>query len=349
LSLGHISSSPAEGASGPQVSEARGDWRDESERIVWIERPRNVTTPVGVVQECLDADSWASVRRWSGGLSVGVGSCRAPGGGVARARRGTVSGFTESSGRRLTRYLAECEANYRYMGTLTVGADFSADGADFKRAIDAFLVWFMRAQQRSAVARGSDPGLESVFWFAEFQARGAPHLHFFYTTRVQWQESARQWAAICGRSGLCASDLEKFARTSTRFETLRGGNRAARSYARKYARKQEQKQIPAGYNWTGRWWGVRGLRKRGSCHVVTVSGGPGFGRVLQLRVELNRAADAGFLRRFRWPEGDGEVFVPWRRGDGGPAGSWADLPELSARIERVLSWLIVQPDMVQRG
>jgi hypothetical protein len=235
------------------------------------------------------------------------------------------------------------------MGTLTVGADFSADGADFKRAIDLFLVWFLRAQQRLAGVAGSDPGCESIFWFAEFQARGAPHLHFFYTRRVPWQDSARKWAEICGKHGLCASDLEKFAKTSTRFETLRGGNRAARSYARKYARKQEQKQIPEGYDWAGRWWGVRGLRKRGSCHVVAVSGSPGFGKVVELRAELNKLAEAGFLRRFRWPEGDGEVFVPWKKENGEPAGCWADMPGVAARIELVLSWLIVQPDMVQRG
>ncbi len=71
--------------------------------------------------------------------------------------------------------------------------------------------------------------------------------------------------------------------------------------------------------------------------------------MVELRAELNKLAEAGFLRRFRWPEGDGEVFVPWKKENGEPAGCWADMPGVAARIELVLSWLIVQPDMVQRG
>jgi len=278
---------------------------------------------------------WISARIWRGGISVGTGIHPRAG----RAR-GDVVAFSEGSAKRMLRYLQEAEADYAYMGTLTVAGDFSSDGDAFREAVDRFLVWFQRAQRRTA---GADRDRCSIFWWVEFQARGAPHLHFFFTHFVPWKESAAAWARACVRVGLCPIDEEsKFVQTSTRLEKLRGGWRAACAYARKYARKTEQKQVPEGYSWHGRWWGVRGLRSRVSCHVCR-GYEPGEISDRGIRRRLDEAVDRGELRRIRWEKGDGATyFLP--RGV-----EWAELSELQALVYRFMVQMLsgATPDAAQ--
>jgi len=282
-----------------------------------------------------DPPRWVTARVWRGGISVGTGiHPRAP------HARGDVVSFSEGSAKRMLRYLQEAEADYGYMGTLTVAGDFSSDGDAFREAVDRFLVWFQRAQRRAA---GDDRDRVSIFWWVEFQARGAPHLHFFFTHFVPWQEAAGAWARACVRVGLCPIEEErKFIQTSTRLEKLRGGWRAACAYARKYARKTEQKQVPEGYSWHGRWWGVRGLRSRVSCHVCR---GYEHGEIGDrgIRKSLDEAVDRGQLRRIRWEKGDGATyFLP--RGM-----EWEGLPDLQALIYRFMVQMLVgtEPDATQ--
>lgn len=239
-------------------------------------------------------DTLVTIRRTLGLVSVGcVPVIRGAG------RRGTVERFSAGSKSRLTRYLSSALADYRYMGTLTLPGEWSRDGELFKRQLDRFFTWFMRQQKRRTEV-GIDR--DSICWFLEFQARGAPHVHFLYTSRVPWQDAARQWAEIIGDPSCW--------RTSTRFETVRHGRAGITSYARKYAGKTEQKVVPADYSHPGRFWGVRGYKECGTCHVTST--GKEGGRALHEEISrlLDDAVSSGLLRRVGWTRGEGFIYWP---------------------------------------
>lgn len=277
-------------------------------------------------------DHWLSVRRWRGGISLGVGPCVEP----AERKRGEVRAFSEGSSMRMLRYLEEAVAEYRYFGTLTVGSEFSADPADFRRAADRWLTWFLKRQQKREKEFNFDPARASVFWFVEFQARGAPHLHLFYTAPVHWRELAQKWDKICAKYRLKAPEDPEFWRTSTRFERFRSTYRGVISYARKYAAKQEQKQIPESYSWQGRWWGVRGCRARGSFHATTTTRSRAARELRELYKVLEQGVRDGLLRKFRWSYGEGAIYVP-RKGEMRDLPSW-----MHAKIEVCLSMVATQ-------
>lgn len=259
------------------------------------------------------ADSVGVYRRGVAMVSVGVCAVR-----DAPAKRGKIVRMTEQSKSRMVAALQDLLPSYRFMGTLTVGADWDRDGSAFKALLDRFFVWFLAAMRRAS----GNPVEDSVFWFLEFQARGAPHVHFFYTTRVPWESAAKKWADLLG--------CQKLFRTATRFETLRSGKgRSARggaiAYARKYARKSEQKEVPEDYRSVGRFWGVRGCRIRCTCKVQFPCNRGGLTYVRKITAMCEVAVAAGYLRRLVWQYGDGAVyFVPSELGTvydiPGPAG-----------------------------
>lgn len=266
-------------------------------------------------------DSLLSYRRSRWHLSLGRAKA---GGRSGRVPGQRVTAFSESSGRRMRRYLAECVADYKYMGTLTVAGTDYARADVFRRTVDTFLVGFLRLQER--YCHLSKLKEQSIFWFVEFQSRGAPHLHFFYTTPIPWQVGADLWARACARVGLDGG-RDNFDQTSTRFERLRSGIRGAASYAAKYAAKQDQKTAPSW--WAGRFWGVRGCRARGSVHVqardsVMTAVGRKIIEDARLRVveALAPLVREGKVRCLAWEYGQGALWV-LRRGE------WADYPALA--------------------
>lgn len=216
------------------------------------------------------------------------------------AKRGAVRELSDQSKCRMAASLADLLAPYQYMATLTVGREWSRDGRDFKHALDRFLIWFMRRQR----ALSDEPDVQSVFWFLEFQARGAPHVHFFYTERVPWKESATKWAECIDPMG----ESPEMWRTSTKFERLRGGRAAIGAYAAKYARKSQQKQVPPDYEKVGRFWGVRGYKAHGTIHIT--GSGVARGKALVERFEgiCQRFVALGLLRRVPWLEGSGATW-----------------------------------------
>lgn len=269
--------------------------------------------------------------RWSlsfGRSQAGPRRGRAPG--------AKVDTFSPSSQQRMRRYLSRCAANYRYMGTLTVAGDDYQEPARFRRAVDRFLVGFLRMQERYCDLRSVSK--QSIFWFVEFQKRGAPHLHFFYTYPIPWRAAAELWARACNREGLDGG-REDFALRSTKFEKLRSGIRGAASYAAKYAAKMEQKEAPAW--WSGRFWGVRGCRELGGCHKIMDDSrirGPA-------RAEFDKETDQAILQPLRDAERAGLVRgLSWQYGQGAiwwlVRGEWDDYPALLdalTKYERYLS------------
>lgn len=302
LSCVHI---PSEATGAAESSNLHGTYRTSTERIL-CEPTAEVLTPLGPVAFPL-GDSWGSIRRWRDGVSVGVGPVLDA---SRRRKRGEVAEFSRGSALRMRRYLQECSANYRYMGTLTVGRSWTDDPAAFRAAVDRWLGYALRSLRAAHLAAGLSAESASIFWFVEFQERGAPHLHIFYTLWMHWEPLARKWHDLCERFELCGRDETSFWKTSTRFETLRRGYRGTIAYATKYARKTEQKQVPENYPWRGRFWGVRGLRTRGSFHATFTGRDRVAPRLTELRTWLDQLHAQGLVRRWRWEHGDGACYAP---------------------------------------
>jgi len=273
-------------------------------------------------------DTMVAVRVGLASVSVGSYPYMHP-----PAKRGKVVRLTEASRSRMVRYLEDAEARYQYMATLTVGAEWSRDGAAFKTALDRWLCWFQGEQVKGS----SDPGAESAFWFLEFQKRGAPHVHVFYTRRVPWQLAAAKWAQ-------CLGD-ETVELTGTRFESLAKGQNVKPhrmrgrlcAYARKYAHKVEQKLVPEDYRNVGRFWGVRGCRRMVTLRVST-SHTEARGGLLLANMEhvLERAHELGYLRKLSWSHGDGAIYFALRG-----ATLWdIYLEDDDRRTGKSLGWLV---------
>lgn len=212
--------------------------------------------------------------------------------------RGVVSAFSGASRRRLSRYIGNCRARYRYLGTLTV-RDWSPDGSVFKRQLDRYLVWFLRAQKRAIDRARPGAGLSkrsSILWWLEFQARGAPHVHFLYTERVPWKAAAAAWARAIRDPSVESS--------ATRFERIRDPQ-SMPAYLGKYAAKWEQKDVPESYHNVGRFWGVRGYREIAVATIIVKSG------------ELQRQLEVELLRAITAEQEHGKCsIIPWKIGDG---------------------------------
>ena len=198
------------------------------------------------------------------------------------------------------------------MATLTVAEHYSVDGGAFKSALEGWLSWFIRAIQRSAVASSMPAGSGSLCWFVEFQRRGAPHVHVLYTHRIEWEPAMQKWVDGIIERGVCSEkDRLLLQKASTKFEKLRKVA-AMSGYVAKYACKSDQKELPEGYEWIGRWWGVRGLRSSVGCQITASAAEPAAGALLRLGSELDKLAEQKILRKLRWQYGAGAVYFPRR-------------------------------------
>jgi len=166
--------------------------------------------------------------------------------------RSKIRKFSIRSAARMRRYLRCCDAKYSIMGTLTYPAEFPRSGRVCKGHFRAFAERCRRYYRKS----GKDGW--SIFWFIEFQQRGAPHFHFFATHEIPRDLLAVWWYDIVD------SQDRKHLLAGTRIEYLRNGRSGAIAYASKYAAKMEQKEVPLGFEDVGRFWGAIGLV---SCHA----------------------------------------------------------------------------------
>jgi hypothetical protein len=169
--------------------------------------------------------------------------------------RGEISGFSPRSGSRMRRYLRTCAANYRVFVTLLYPAEYPHHGSVCKRHLDVLVKRIARMDS------GENDEPLSVFWFLEFQQRGAPHFHLFVNRTIKKEVLAVWWYSIVG------SGDEKHLLAGTRIEWIRGGRYATTCYASKYAAKQEQKVVPPSFDLVGRFWGVYGDRRAMSATI----------------------------------------------------------------------------------
>lgn len=173
--------------------------------------------------------------------------------------RSEVKKFSVRSGARMRRYLRCCDVQYRILGTLTYPAEFPRSGRIIKRHFRAFVE---RCRRYHEGASRSD---WSIFWFLEFQERGAPHFHFFTNYEIPRDLLAGWWYQIVN------SGDERHLQAGTRIEYLRAGRSGSLAYASKFigcltaeSGKQNQKQVPCGFEDVGRFWGAVG---NVSCHA----------------------------------------------------------------------------------
>ena len=172
--------------------------------------------------------------------------------------RGKITEFTDSSRSRMLKYLRECCPTYTHMVTLTYPGFFPSDGREVKNHLRKFIQELKRYDFRNSISSevsssftAGDSGF-SVFWFMEFQSRGAPHFHLLVNRFVPKDWTARRWYEIVN------SEDQRHLRAGTRCEEITAGRAGISSYAAKYAAKNAQKVIPAGYEDAGRFWGVCG-------------------------------------------------------------------------------------------
>lgn len=112
-------------------------------------------------------------------------------------------------------------------------------------------------------------------------------------------------------------------KASTKLEKLRCGLAGARAYALKYALKSEQKEVPDGFSWYGRWWGVRGQRSLVSCRATFSRAAPEGAPIERLKTRLDELLSAGKVRALAWEFGDGRVYFPARGQERGWQEAWA--------------------------
>jgi len=170
----------------------------------------------------------------------------------------TSIGFSDSSMSRMSRYLRSCTSDYKYLVTLTYPEDektWFGFKTHFKRFIE-------RCRKENFITRDA-----SIFWFVEFQARGAPHIHFYSTNRIPRIWLSKAWFECVGSNDrkhlIAGTNIIKFS-----------NKQEQRRYALKYAKKNEQKNVPdmfkdekcfesygLGAKSIGRMWGIVGCRK----------------------------------------------------------------------------------------
>jgi hypothetical protein len=192
--------------------------------------------------------------------------------------RSDVTHFSASSGQRMRRYLRECFVDYSAMVTLTYPGIYSANGGIVKEHLRRFL----QEVRRQYIRDKYDPDLFSAFWFLEFQERGAPHFHIFFTFLPDKNFISRKWYEIVD------SEDERHLRAGTRTEVLHRGRAGTISYASKYAAKAEQKAVPDGYLKVGRFWGVWGNRNLMSADTYVTARQSRDGKVATIEKSINR-------------------------------------------------------------
>lgn len=186
----------------------------------------------------------------------------------------TGNGFKTNAKRRMVAYLTTCITEYTSMVTLTCPLAHCS-GEQWKDAQSRFFKWALANMQKSSQANAKPP---SIFWFLEFQESGRPHTHALingWLSKTQLSEKwAEYWTELYAKQ-LLPFDLtpydhytmkvafnKKVKETATRVELLKNGHEGASQYALKYAMKDEQKDVPAGFGWVGRFWGIVGCRAK---------------------------------------------------------------------------------------
>jgi hypothetical protein len=150
--------------------------------------------------------------------------------------RGEILKFSYEAEKRMRLMLEDTADVWNFMAGVTYPAEFPTDGKRVKKNIHALKEWFKRQ------------GVKDIAWCLEFQARGAPHVHFLLSSDVDKEKFSAAWYKIVG-----SGDLLHLA-AGTSIEPVRSKEKA-RTYFLSYARKRKQKDVPENFKNVGRFWG----------------------------------------------------------------------------------------------
>lgn len=156
-------------------------------------------------------------------------------------RRGVIDHFSSKSRARLKFVAGNCFPLLVSQFCLTYGAsNIPADGRETHNHLKRFL---------DAVRR-KYPG-STYLWTLEFQRRGVPHFHVFFSfppSELKHEWLARKWCKITnGSAGQYV--VHRNERNFVSWDMKKGG------YLCKYLEKQEQKKVPNNFENVGRFWG----------------------------------------------------------------------------------------------
>lgn len=169
------------------------------------------------------------------------------------SNRSAICSFSERSRRRLRSFLRNSVAKYRVFITLTYPPGHGTNGDECKKHLKNFLERLKRLQSNRTDRRiGHDGKAWSVLWFQEWQGNGRIHFHLCATHDFPKEWLSQVWFEIVGSENL------DHLKAGTQIKRLTGGRSAMSKYASKYCSKTEQKQVPKGFGWVGRFWGVWG-------------------------------------------------------------------------------------------
>lgn len=242
--------------------------------------------------------------------------------------RKPITTFSASSSHRMTKYLRECASDYTTMITLTYSSSTGFDGERCKYDLARFnqqlrrseywhtgasVFWFLEFQSRGSIhfhLLTTIPFIPHSYiaklWndivFYE-RKKDMPNKAFKASgsdTRVLSEScESRRLNWVLGNLEQQYQDRldtdyqrEKASHLAagTRVERIKSGRDGTISYARKYAAKQSQKDVPIGFGWCGRFWGICGNRTRDKVAKVAISNAIPVDAV-PLFVELNDAVD----------------------------------------------------------
>ncbi len=235
----------------------------------------------------------------------------------ALTNRGNVDSLSSGARNRMSAYLRGAVSEYRYFVTLTYPRDEST-WFGFKRHFKNFVEVLRRS------GYGEKQG-SSVFWFLEFQERGAPHFHLFCTHRISKRFLSEHWYRIVG------SGDTRHLRAGTNIKRLYGPTRDYTiSYAKKYATKNEQKTVPNMFKnkknfekhgekveSVGRFWGVifcRDVMAASTRDDRTSKIGELEQLIIDIEGALNEKMALGGTRHWSWNGFDCYIFPDYADG-----------------------------------
>ena len=152
-----------------------------------------------------------------------------------RPKRGRVKRLSFGSTRRAKQVLRNIMSNMTHEIALTYPANFPVDGLIVKEHLHKFK---LRLHYRDI----------KMFWFMEFQKRGAAHFHGLINQPIDENELKRIWYEIVG------SGDPKHLKHGAHIEVIRTPE-GALHYLTGYLTKQEQKIVPEHFRNLGRYWG----------------------------------------------------------------------------------------------
>jgi len=152
-----------------------------------------------------------------------------------------ISGFSDGSRRRLRFTALNAFPSLVSQFALTYHKEWPTDGRIAKKHLNVFLTSVRRHY----------PGI-SYLWIMEFQQRGAPHFHIFFScppSDAMRRDLARLWCRVTSPGDETALRFHEHVTNFIKWDMGSG------AYLCKYLDKEAQKAVPNGYTSFGRFWG----------------------------------------------------------------------------------------------